>query len=93
VLTGLCDLGLRFEPDEIQSELSDKFFHLETVDRSHAALEQISADSFPERLVIGRFVRRMSQRIEEARGDDEKTRLLEDALRLGAALLQGRQVL
>ncbi|MDO8684517.1 MAG: metallophosphoesterase, partial [Armatimonadota bacterium] len=92
-LEGMSEVG--FEPDlaALQADLSSSFFYLRMEDRSHPSIEDISEDQFPETLVIGRYVRVMAKRIEQARGDDEAVSVLEDALRLGVALLQGRQAL
>jgi len=91
-LCGLADLGAVLDTEKLEHELSPRFYHVECSDRSHPQLETISADDFPEELVVGRFVRLMQSRIEEAT-DDTQRRLAEQALQLGVALLQGRRVL
>jgi hypothetical protein len=46
----------------------------------------------PERLVVGRFARHMRSRLEEAGSEGERQEI-EDALQLGVALLQGKDVI
>lgn len=91
-LTGLSDIAFQADPEALQHELQSGFFFLQIKDESHPSLADMSSEAFPERLVIGKFVRRMAERIEQARGDDEAVSILEDAVRVGVAMLQGRKV-
>jgi exonuclease SbcD len=92
ILTGLSDIAFQADSAVLQQELAPGFFFLEIVDRSHPSLAEITGDAFPERLVIGKFIRGMAERIEQARGDEELVGVLEDAMRVGVAVLQGRRV-
>ena len=90
-LTGLLDAGLALDAEEMASELAERFFHLELRDETHPKLTADALD-FPERTVIGRFVRSLREEIEKT-GDERVRKLAEDALQLGVALLRGRNVL
>ena len=91
-LTGLSDISLQVDLAALETELAPGFFFLQIRDSSHPSLKDIPDDLFPERLVIGKYVRLMAERIELARDDPETVALLEDALRVGVAALQGRKV-
>lgn len=92
-LNGVTDLSFKPDVDAIVSDLGDEFFHLQLEDLSHPTSSKIGQDDFPEQLVIGKYVRLMSERIQQAQGDSETVATLEDALRLGVALLQGRKAI
>lgn len=87
--------GIR-EPDQalpvqaLVREYADRFFRLEIRDHSHSKLDEETLERFEPTTVLGQFVRRMQQRL-EATSPEEKP-ILEEALELGVAALQGREV-
>ncbi len=87
-LMGLCSMDLDLNPQEIEDELSDKFFNLRLLDNSHPKLQDVQPGNFPEETVIGKFLRIMGEKVAEA--DGEERELYENALKLGFALLHGR---
>jgi len=87
-LEGLYSMDYDLNPQEIEDELSDRFFSLRVLDNSHPKLEEVQPKDFPEETVVGRFVRILEEKISEAREEDKI--LYEDALKLGFALLRGR---
>ncbi len=90
-LDGLCSLGLDIDTEELVASLADSFFVLTVRDETHPTLQDVAlADLSPE-TVAGRFAENMSKRIEGAEGEEKS--VYEEALRLGVALLQDRQVL
>jgi hypothetical protein len=91
-LTGLTDLGTVLDIDALEQELAPAFYHLTCADQSHPQIEAISAEDYPEELVIGRFARLMQERIEQVESESERRRA-EQALQLGIALLEGKEVL
>jgi DNA repair exonuclease SbcCD nuclease subunit len=91
-LTGLTDLGTVLELDALERELASDFYHLACADQSHPQIEAIAAEDYPEELVIGKFARLMQERIEQAESENERRRA-EQALQLGIALLEGKEVL
>jgi exonuclease SbcD len=89
ILRGLHDAEFVVNPEELEADLGDKFFHLSVVDRSHPKLEEISEDK--ERLIRNRFIKLMHKEIEALEGEEKET--AENALQYGIALLDGKEVL
>ncbi len=87
-LTGQCEAGLRVDPLALESDLGGQFFRLRVRDESRAALAGVDAIAFPETTVLGRFVRRMTERIAAA-SDPRQRATLDEALRIGVAALRG----
>ena len=90
-LTGVAAPDALIDPEELAAELADGFFRLRVRNRSQVGLDKIRLGDYPEELVVGKFVRKMAERIETARGDgdDDAAELAENALRVGLALLSG----
>jgi DNA repair exonuclease SbcCD nuclease subunit len=100
-LTGLCAFDFEIDLEKLAEELESDFFHLRLRDKSHPRLDDVAIAELPETTVAGKFARIMRERIEKveeaaASGDgnaaDEKV-VYEEALKLGVALLEGKQVL
>jgi len=87
-LQGLTSMHCDINAQGIEEELSDRFFGLRILDKSHPKLEEVKAEDFPEQTVIGRFVRILEEKIAEA--NKEEKVLYGEALKLGFALLEGR---
>jgi len=76
--------------ERLAGELEDLFFHLEVIaGELTTSLEPIRASDFPETTVMGQFLRLMEKRLEGA--DPAENPALEEALRRGFALLNGRE--
>ena len=92
-LNGLVEVDSGFSPDALLEALAPLYFRVSLAERDyHVRLGEDELRALPERLVVGRFARRMKASLEEA-GDEEERREIEDALQLGVALLQGKDVL
>ena len=91
-LSGLVELGVVLDRDKLEQELTSDFYYIECSDQSHPQLASIFPNDFSEELVVGKFVRLMQARIEDA-ADDAQRRRAEQALQVGVALLKGRRVL
>ncbi|MBM3306914.1 MAG: DNA repair exonuclease [Candidatus Eisenbacteria bacterium] len=92
-LTGLLDLGSGFDEAELVEELSSDYFHVALRQRAfRVASDEACLRDLPERFVIGRFARILSEQLESAKSEEERQEL-EDALKLGVALLQGKDVI
>lgn len=91
VLEGLQSFDLALDVEELERTLEEAFFRLKISNRSHPVLEDVELRSFPSETVLGRFVRLMRHRIASAPA--EEVAVHEEALRLGVALLQGKEVL
>jgi exonuclease SbcD len=88
-LKGLRDAELIVNPEELETELGEKFFHFSVMDESHPKLEEITEDE--ERLIRNRFIKLMREKIESLEGDERD--VAENALQYGIALLDGKEVL
>lgn len=92
-LSGLLAVDSAFDVDALVEALASDYFHVAIAERAfHIRLEDHELADLPERLVIGRFARLMRTKMVEAATDTERGEI-EDALQLGAALLQGKDVL
>jgi DNA repair protein SbcD/Mre11 len=85
-LKGLCDAGLIVSPEELETELGERFFHLSVMDKSHPKSGDIAEDE--ERLIRSRFVKLMKTQIEDLEGEEKE--IAESALQYGIALLDGK---
>jgi exonuclease SbcD len=87
---------LDLEPDEVETELADRFLKLRIRDRSIAPLTDGTIP--PADTVLGAFIRDLESRIAEleaaeaADSADETGAELRDSLRLGRLLLSGEEV-
>ena len=92
VLKGLYDVGTVIDPVSLQETIETQAYAVRVRDQSHLQLEDLSASDFPEEHVIGKFINTMSERIRLAKDDVERSRA-EQALQIGVALLQGKDVI
>jgi len=94
-LTGLVTPGQAIDSDELEIALADSFFRVRVTNDTHLPLEQLDESEYPPQLVAGRFVQLMKQRIEDAKQRDEGAvaQIAQQALQVGLALLEGREVL
>jgi DNA repair exonuclease SbcCD nuclease subunit len=93
VLTGLTSAEAGIDDWDLVEELAaDYFFVCPPVRDYHLRVTDEDFVQLPERMVVGRFARHMRSRLEEA-GTEEERQEIEDALQLGVALLQGKDVI
>jgi DNA repair exonuclease SbcCD nuclease subunit len=86
ILKGLRDAAIIINPQELETELGEKLFHLNVRDRSHPKSGEVTEDE--ERLIRSRFIKLMKERIEGLAGEERD--VAEDALQYGIALLDGK---
>lgn len=92
-LLGLLNLDSGFEESELLEQLSSDYFHVAIRRRAfHVASADADLSDLPERFVIGRFARILREQLGAAPTEPEKQDI-EDALKLGVALLQGKDVI
>ena len=91
VLTGIAPLADRPRADRLHEDLAGDFFRLEIRDESLLSPEALDPAQFPENTVLGRFVRMMQEEL--GRREGEARSVAQDALHLGVALLEGREIL
>ncbi|MEA3408812.1 MAG: metallophosphoesterase [Candidatus Eisenbacteria bacterium] len=91
-LTGLTSAEAGIDDWDLVEELArDYFFVCPPVRDYHVKVTDQDLVQLPERLVVGRFARHLRSKLEEA-GSEEERQEIEDALQLGVALLQGKDV-
>ena len=93
VLEGILAVDSGLDPDELTEALKPDYFFVALVARHYRVeLADRELDGLPERLVVGRFARLMREKAGQAASEEER-REIEDALQIGVALLQGKDVL
>jgi hypothetical protein len=85
-LKGLRDAELIVNPEELETDLGEKFFHLSVMDKSHPKSGEVTEDE--ERLIRNRFIKLMKRQIEGLEGEERE--IAENALQYGIALLDGK---
>lgn len=92
-LSGLKPLGSPWTPEvlgEVEARLAGDFYFLRISDETHPRLDDEAVMQFSEATVAGRFVRTLSERLGDARSEDER-RTIEEAIQVGLGLLEGRE--
>ncbi len=89
-LQGLLPAQAFIPLPELQKSLAAYFFHVRIKDQSVNEFSPRELERYPETTAIGRFVRLLLQEIERAEG--QRRQDLQQALHLGLAMLQGREV-
>jgi len=88
-LKGLRDAELIANPEELETDLREIFFHLSVMDKSHPRSGEVTEDE--ERLIRSRFTKLMKEQIESSEGEEKD--ISESALQYGVALIDGKEVL
>ncbi len=89
-LNGLVPAGEALLADDLRRELAPKFFHVRVKDRSACELTPEDLARFPETTALGRYLRLVQAEMAGAEG--ARLQDLQQALQLGVAMLQGREV-
>jgi exonuclease SbcD len=85
-LRGLRDTELIVNPEELETELGEEFFHLSIMDKSHPKSREVTEDE--GRLIRNRFIELMKRQIEDLEGEERD--IAENALQYGIAFLDGK---
>lgn len=91
VLTGLLPVNRLLGAKTLEDDLAERFFRLRVTNRAHLRLDEAELQHLSEETVLGRFVRLMQARLTEA--PPERQPILEEALQVGVAVLQGKEIL
>ena len=92
VLRGLAAVDQVIDAERMGEEAAGGFYWLRVANQSHLELAHLDPADYPETHVIGQYVRMLTQRIQTATDEAERTRA-ERALQLGVALLRGQETL
>ncbi len=95
VLVGLADPSFHYDAEQLEQTLAPDFFRLRIRDQGVLAETELTESRYPPELIVGRFVRLMEERLAAARasGSEEDLRIETQALQLGLALLEKKEVL
>lgn len=91
VITGLVPITRIVNAKALEDDLAERFFRLRVTNRTQVWLDDAQLAGIPQDTVLGKFVRVMHQRIAAADGAERP--MLEEALQVGVAVLQGGEVL
>lgn len=89
---GFAESAVFVDPERIAQELEEKFFSIKVKNTTALKLPEVTALNYPEELVVGQFVRIMQKKLEAAQAPEER-KMIEDALQIGVAELEGKNVL
>jgi len=89
-LKGLRDAELIINPEELEAELGEKFFHLKLDNQTHVKLEEISESTYEGQLIKAKFIKLMNEKIASSEGKEKE--IAESALQYGILFLDGKEV-
>ena len=91
-LSGFANAENLLSFQKIEEDFQNKFFYIKVKNNLSLRLEDIDSRNYPEELILGQFVRVMQDKISKASSDEEKS-ILKDALQIGIAELEGKNVI
>jgi len=91
ILSGLTEPGIILDPSRLETLLSPNFYALRIRDLSHPKISDLSTNDFPQGL-IRRYIDVMADRAQQTQNSHHAD-LVEQALQLGVALLEGKEVI
>lgn len=91
-ISGIANPDMFLDKEKLKEDLSDKFFSVTIKDNSSPGVDNILEREYPEDMVLGQFIRLMRDKINSAQNEDEK-RITEEALQIGVAELEGKEVI
>jgi len=89
-LKGLRDAELIVNPEELETELGEEFFHLKLDNQSHVKLEEIPESTYEGQLIKAKFIKLMNEKIASSEGKEKE--IAESALQYGILFLDGTEV-
>lgn len=92
LLTGLFPSDGFIDFDRLYEHMADSFMYLDIVNRSESVPEDLENLSFPETTIIGQYIKLLAEQT-KAEQNPEKIELLRDSLKLGYALLSGKDAI
>jgi DNA repair exonuclease SbcCD nuclease subunit len=92
ILTGIFPADGFIDFDRLYDHMADSFLYLDLVNRSQSVPENLDELNMPETTILGQYIGMLSGEIKEEQ-DPEKQELLRDSLKLGYALLSGKDAI
>ncbi len=87
-LSGLNTNNLMINTDRIEADFEDLVFYIRIIDKSHIVIKDIP--EYSDNLIQGKFIKIMQKKLKEAPAEDKK--IYEEALQIGLAELEGKEV-
>ncbi len=91
-LVGVLNPEIVVFEEKIREVLEDSVFSLKINDKHALKFSLLSERDFPENLILGQYIKIMKNKIENEQ-DEEKKNILIEALQLGVAELEGKEVI
>ncbi len=91
-ISGVIGSDIFIDEEKIEEDFKDKFLSIRVTNNTVFTMDEVLSRDYPEELVIGQFMRIMRQKIESAQTSEEK-KIAEDAMHLGIAELEGKNII
>lgn len=89
-LSGLALLEAGVNFGHLKTELESNFLNIEFVDKTSVLPDNVSAIKVREKSILGQYLKIMIQKLNESTGAEKRE--LEESLKVGYALLSGREI-
>ena len=91
-LVGLSVPHILVDEEQLEAAYADNFFSLKIKNESHLRLDVSREKVYPPEFVSGQFFKILEERLATAKNDEEK-KIIEEALQLGLAELEGKRII
>ncbi|NIP41941.1 MAG: DNA repair exonuclease [candidate division Zixibacteria bacterium] len=92
ILTGLFPADGYIDFDRLYEHMADSFLYLDLDNRSQSIPENLEEQNLPETTILGQYIKMLSADIKQEQ-DPEQQELLRNGLKLGYALLSGKDAI
>jgi len=92
IFSGLMSADGYIDFDQLQENLCDNFLYLNIINRSEAIPEDLAKLAIPETTILGQYIRQVTAETANCQNSEEME-LLRDSLKLGYALLSGKDAI
>jgi exonuclease SbcD len=89
-LTGLALFEADLSPELVREQLKNEFLYLDIIDRMKVLPENVSEVKVSEKTLLGQYLKVMAGELSAA--DESAKQRLEKSVKVGMALLQGREI-
>jgi len=92
LLTGVFPSDGYIDFGRLLEHMGDQFLHLELIDRSQSVPENLEQMNLPETTILGQYIKLLAAEA-QAQENPEQAHLLKESLKLGYALLSGKDAI